>query len=75
MVSNEYMLQCTSYAKDIAHDVGTGSTRGGREMCGGGEGGRGDGAGRGMCGGHEWGLVRPGFGSVRFRGPFCHTMH
>ena len=55
MVSNEYMLQCTSYAKDIAHDVSTGSMRGGEETCGSGEGGRGDGAGCGACRGCEWG--------------------
>ena len=38
------MLQCLSYAKDIAHDVGAGSTRGGEETCAGGVGEYGDGA-------------------------------
>ena len=51
------MLQGMSYAKDIAHNVGTGSVRGGEEMCGGGEGGHGDSAGHGVCRGREWGLA------------------
>ena len=51
------MLQCLSYAKDIAHDVGAGSMRGGEGMCAGGAGEHGDCAGSGMCRGHEWGLA------------------
>ena len=51
------MLQCTSYAKYIAHDVGAGSMQGGKGTCAGGAGEHGDGAGHGMCRGHEWGLA------------------
>ena len=51
------MLQCTSYAKDIAQDVSTRSMRGGKGMCAGGAGEHGDCAGRGACRGHEWGLA------------------
>ena len=43
--------------KDIAHDVGTGSTWGGKGMCAGSAGEYGDGAGCSTCRGREWGLA------------------
>ena len=49
--------KCTSYAKDIAHNVSAGSMWGAEGTCGGGAGQHGDGAGRGMCGECEWGLT------------------
>ena len=51
------MLQCTSYAKDIAHDVSTGSMWGGTGTSTGCAGEHGNGAGGGMCRGHAWGLA------------------
>ena len=51
------MLQCMSYAKDIAQDVGAGSMRGGEGMCAGGVGEHGDCVGHGTCRGREWGLA------------------
>ena len=54
---NKNMLQCTSYAKDIARDVGTGSMQGSEGTCASGAGEHGDCAGRSMCRGCEWGLA------------------